>query len=99
MESVIKYILISSVILFPSTHFYIVNYLRRSGSTDLPFLQTIITIFFGNIVTFYKFFYSVHSQNHNPVYTKFILFLSIASAACIPLTVVAVTFLSLWIEI
>jgi len=76
--------------------FYMVNYSRRSGATDLPFLHTIIKSVTGNIGDFFRAFYAIHSQHHKPITSKLIIISNIFSAAGIFLIPLASIFLEIW---
>ncbi len=99
MVEILEYTLSISIIIWCMTFFYIVNYLRRSGATDLALLQTVACALSGNIANFYKAFYSVHSQKHKAINTIIILTLNISSILCFLVAIVSVAFLSIWFDI
>ena len=56
-----------------------VNFLRRSGETDLNFFSTIVIVVSGKIMNFYKFFIMAHSKTHNRQISHIIAYSNMAS--------------------
>jgi len=99
LGQIFEYFIYFSLVIWCMTFFYIVNFLRRSGVTDLPFLQVISGALFGNISNFYRAFYTVHSHKHKASSTKFILILNISSILCFFVVLLSIAFLSIWFDI
>jgi len=68
---------------FCFSFFYMVNFLRRSGETDLSLISTIVSATTGKIGQFYKIFINSHSRRHNRKVSKFIAYSNLLSFLCL----------------
>jgi hypothetical protein len=77
---------ISTIVFMPwycFTLFYMVNFLRKSGESDLSFVNTIILSVTGKVGDFYKLFIHSHSKNHSRMLSQFIAYSNITSIICL----------------
>ncbi len=78
-EVILLFVVMILICWFCFSFFYMVNYLRRSGTTELNFFSTIISSFTGNISDFYKLFIVSHSKKNDRRISKFIAYSNILS--------------------